>query len=242
MERASAQDDDRAESGATADEPADPPEPRDHRTHLFALLLIATTTNFFVQGMVPPSDPQQVAVSALVGVSLLLAVAAAESPRWALRVVLVATAAGLALSTIQALTDEVGDGVVHAMNATLLLIGPPAVAIGVIREIRTSGHVRVPAVAGVLALYLLIGMLFAFVYGAVDRLGGAPFFADGEPMSTSTALYFSFTTLTTVGYGDLTARTDVGHTLAMFEALVGQVYLVTVVAAIVGNLRRPAMR
>jgi hypothetical protein len=54
----------------------------------------------------------------------------------------------------------------------------------------------------------------------------------------SECLYFSFTTLTTVGYGDLTARTDLGHTLAVFEALIGQIYLVTVVSLIVGNLRR----
>ena len=57
-------------------------------------------------------------------------------------------------------------------------------------------------------------------------------------------LYFSFTTLTTVGYGDLTAASNLGHTLAMSEALVGQIYLVTVVSLIVGNLglrrREPA--
>ena len=54
----------------------------------------------------------------------------------------------------------------------------------------------------------------------------------------SQCLYFSFTTLTTVGYGDLTARTDLGHTLAVFEALIGQIYLVTVVSLIVSNLGR----
>ncbi|MDX6661529.1 MAG: hypothetical protein QOJ55_2351, partial [Solirubrobacteraceae bacterium] len=56
-------------------------------------------------------------------------------------------------------------------------------------------------------------------------------------------LYFSFTTLTTVGYGDLTARTTRGHTVAVIAALIGQIYLVTVVATIVGNVgsrRSPA--
>jgi hypothetical protein len=50
--------------------------------------------------------------------------------------------------------------------------------------------------------------------------------------------YFSFTTLATVGYGDLTARSNFGHTLSVFEAVIGQVYLVTVVSLIVGNLGR----
>jgi Ion channel len=54
----------------------------------------------------------------------------------------------------------------------------------------------------------------------------------------------NFTTLTTVGYGDLTARTGLGHTLSVSEGLLGQIYLVTVVSLIVTNLgrRRPAVQ
>jgi hypothetical protein len=65
----------------------------------------------------------------------------------------------------------------------------------------------------------------------------APFFAGGEPATVAHCLYFSFTTLATVGYGDLVARSDLGHTLAVSEALIGQIYLVTVVSLIVSNLR-----
>jgi uncharacterized membrane protein len=94
---------------------------------------------------------------------------------------------------------------------------------------------------GVLCIYLLIGSMFAFVFGIVDSLGSAPFFAQHAAPNTHNFLYFSFVTITTTGYGDLTAGTDVGRSLAIAEALVGQIYLVTVVAAIVGGLRgRPA--
>lgn len=79
-------------------------------------------------------------------------------------------------------------------------------------------------------------MFFAFVYGAVDNLGGHPFFASGVEATPARCNYFSFSTLTTVGFGDLTARTDLGHTLAVLEALVGQLYLVTVVSVGVANL------
>jgi hypothetical protein len=79
-------------------------------------------------------------------------------------------------------------------------------------------------------------MLFAFVYTAVQNLGGAPFFANGAAATAPRSNYFSFVTMTTVGYGDYTARTNLGHTLAITEALVGQIYLVTVVAALVGRL------
>jgi hypothetical protein len=54
--------------------------------------------------------------------------------------------------------------------------------------------------------------------------------------TTKNFLYFSFVTITTVGYGDLTAGTSLGCSIAIAEALTGQIYLVTVVAAIVGVL------
>ena len=107
------------------------------------------------------------------------------------------------------------------------------------RDLRTSGRVQLSAISGVLSLYLLIGMTFALLYGAIDRLGSEPFFASGADATVSLCLYYSFTTLTTVGYGDYTAAADLGRTLSIFEALIGQIYLVTVVSLLVGNLRRP---
>ncbi len=92
---------------------------------------------------------------------------------------------------------------------------------------------------GVLCIYLLIGSIFAFAFGVVDSLSSTPFFAQHAAASTHNLLYFSFATITTTGYGDLTAATDVGRSLAIAEALTGQIYLVTVVAAIVGGLARP---
>jgi hypothetical protein len=90
---------------------------------------------------------------------------------------------------------------------------------------------------GVLCIYLLIGSIFAFAFGLVDSLSSVPFFAQHAAASTHNLLYFSFVTITTTGYGDLTAATDVGRSLAIAEALTGQIYLVTVVATIVGGLR-----
>ena len=79
-------------------------------------------------------------------------------------------------------------------------------------------------------------MFFAFVFGAVDNLGDEPFFAQGVAATPQRCSYFSFSTLTTVGFGDLTARGDLGRTLAVLEALIGQLYLVTVVSVGVSNL------
>jgi hypothetical protein len=206
----------------------------------YGLLLATVFVAVGVQGIVSPTGVQQVLVAALSGASLLLALLAANLGGRLLVPAAVAAAVVLALSVLSAIGGGVGEGVAGLMNAALVAFGPPAVAVGVIRDLRATGHVRLQAVMGVLALYMLLGMLFAFVYGAIDRLGGDPFFANGDAATTSRCLYFSFTTLTTVGYGDFVARTDLGHTLAIFEALIGQIYLVTVVSVLVSNLGRPA--
>jgi hypothetical protein len=83
-------------------------------------------------------------------------------------------------------------------------------------------------------VYLQIGLFFVFLYSAIVALDSEPFFANGSDGSTPILLYFSYVTLTTVGYGDYTAAGDLGRTLAAVEALVGQLYLVTVVSVIVG--------
>ena len=89
---------------------------------------------------------------------------------------------------------------------------------------------------GVLCIYLLIGMLFSYAYALVGDAQSEPFFHSGIDPDLSDYLYFSFATMTTVGYGDLAAATDLGRSVAITEALTGQIYLVTVVAVIVGSL------
>jgi voltage-gated potassium channel Kch len=74
------------------------------------------------------------------------------------------------------------------------------------------------------------------MFGAIAAPDDGRFYAELLGPSRSDALYFSYVTLATVGYGDLTPATELGRTLAVAEALLGQIYLVTVVALIVGNL------
>jgi hypothetical protein len=207
----------------------------------YGLLLLATAASLGVQGVAGPGPVQQVVVTALAGASLLLAFRSASVTPKLMRAAVALTGAALALSVVHAAGGDVGDGAARTANALLLTLGPPAVAVGVVRNLRAAGEVRLDAVLGVLSLYMLIGMAFGFVYGAIDRFGGDPFFAGGEPATVAHCLYFSFTTLATVGYGDFVARSDLGHTLAVSEALIGQIYLVTIVSLIVSNLR-PARR
>jgi Ion channel len=97
--------------------------------------------------------------------------------------------------------------------------------------------VSLQSIYGALSAYMIVGLMFAAFYGAMSRLGTGPFFANGSPESTQTFQYFSFTTLTTLGYGDFTAVSNAGRAVAVIEAMVGQIFLATLVARLVSAFR-----
>ena len=208
----------------------------------YGLLLLATVLSVAVQGIVDPGPVQQVVVTALAGASLVLAFHAARLRASLVRFAAALAAVAVAVALLRATAGGIGEGAARTMNAVLIALGPPAVAIGIVRSLRESAEVQLQALMGVLCLYVLIGMAFGFVYGAIDLFGDEPFFAGGNTATVSHCLYFSLTTLATVGYGDFVAQSNLGHTLAVSEALIGQIYLVTVVSLIVSNLGRPAQR
>jgi Ion channel len=204
----------------------------------YGMLLLALSATFFFEGVAEPGDLQRAIGTVLVGATLMLALYAAEVPQRRLRVaavVVLAIVVGAVVASVAGKGTTVA-GIAAVANGLMIALAPPAVVIGLVRNLRATGAVTVTVVAGVLCLYLLVGLFFAFAYVAVQNLGGAPFFANGDAATSSRSLYFSFVTMTTVGYGDFTARTNLGHTLAVTEALLGQIYLVTVVAAIVSRL------
>lgn len=87
---------------------------------------------------------------------------------------------------------------------------------------------------GAVTAYLLIPVAFYYAFRIAGALQGQPFF--GEPAPSSEYMFFSISTLTTLGYGEPSPATDLGQLLATSEALFGQLYLVVVVALIVGLL------
>ena len=94
------------------------------------------------------------------------------------------------------------------------------------------------AVAGALAVYLLLGIVFSFVITSMARSAHGPYFAQGTDGTESERVYFSFTSLTTTGFGDFSPAQRGGRAVAVLEKLTGQIYLVTVISLLVGNLRR----
>jgi hypothetical protein len=100
-----------------------------------------------------------------------------------------------------------------------------------------QGAVNAQSVLGVVTIYLLIGALFTFAFSAAALIGSGPLFAQGTDGTISDRLYFSYVTLATLGYGDYTPAGTTARMMAVAEALLGQLYLVTVVALVVSRLR-----
>jgi hypothetical protein len=129
-------------------------------------------------------------------------------------------------------------GALWVVNVALVL----AIALAVTIGITDQREVNRQSVTGAICVYVLIGLMFTLVYGAAAAFGSGSFFAQGTDGTTSVRLYFSYVTLATLGYGDYTPSGDFGHTAAVSEALIGQLYLVTVVALLVSNFGRRRAR
>jgi len=114
-------------------------------------------------------------------------------------------------------------------SAVLYLIAP----VVVVRHLIGRSVVDLDSVLGVIASYLLIGMFFAFVYRLIGVVDPAPFFGDGGEATPSQALFFSFTTYSTTGYGNLVPAESVGQTLAVAEMIIGQLFLITALGKVV---------
>ena len=126
-------------------------------------------------------------------------------------------------------------GTASALSAAAAISASAAIAGGLVRLVRRRG-VTLQAVAGAIAIYLQLGLMFAWLIGFIAHVDSAPYFAQGGDGSQSDRVYFSFTVMTTTGFGDLTAAESVGRGLAVVEMLAGQLYLVTVIGVLVGGL------
>jgi hypothetical protein len=172
----------------------------------------------------------------LFAILLLLALRTSPLPgRWPMLIAVV-TLAGSAGALAASLTGtQAGEGAAELWKGLMLLL----TVILVVRRVLARPTVDLQSIYGALSAYLITGLMFAAFYAAIDHLTHAPFFADNQPASTQTFQYFSFVTLTTLGYGDFTAVQNGGRAVAVLEALAGQVFLATLVARLVSAYRTP---
>jgi hypothetical protein len=110
--------------------------------------------------------------------------------------------------------------------------------LAVLRRVVMAPEVGSRTIMGAISVYTVLGILFTFVYGTVDRIQGGPFFEGHPHPSGGDFLFFSYTTLTTTGYGNLVPGGQPGRMISGLEMMIGQIFLVTLVAGLV-SLWRP---
>jgi hypothetical protein len=142
---------------------------------------------------------------------------------------------GSAAAAILELVDRNGDGgaLASLWTAMILLLA----VVFIVRQVLAQPEITEQSIFGALSAYMMIGLIFAAVYVAIQKFNAQPFFAHGVTGTSKTFQYFSFTTLTTLGYGDFTAVGDGGRAIAVLEAMVGQMFLATLVARLVAGFR-----
>jgi len=209
---------------------------RASHSYRFVLLFILATFVFIMAA--PDENWSQSGVGLLLTGTLIVAIWT-SGLGWSLPRTLVLVAIGVAAAVVApAVNNDTAAGAGWLVGAVFVVVIMAVVGLGVVDQ----GEVNQKSVVGAICIYLLLGLLFSFVYGTAAKLGSGFFFAQGTDGTAAIRLYFSYITMATVGYGDYTAAGDFGRTLAVLEGLMGQLYLVTVVALLVSRLgfRRPA--
>ncbi|MHB1212269.1 MAG: potassium channel family protein [Candidatus Nanopelagicales bacterium] len=207
----------------------------------FGLLLVITVLTIVVLSLVdltvdddqPMRTLAAAGANAVVGVMLLLALRASGLARRWLRVADVIVVVAILMLLLLAGATTVSPALTVTTDSAPLLIVLLAffVPVVTVRRLLQCREVTPQTLMGALSAYLAIPIAFFYAFLAVDWAGG-PFF--GEPEPTTTFMYYSLSTLSTLGFGDVVATTELGHLLSTGEAITGQLYMVTFVAMIVG--------
>ena len=203
----------------------------EYRFGIVLLLLLVTFVVLMVGSSARWVRPATVALS---GTTLVAALFASNTSQRLRKLAAIAAVVVTAVAIVAAVLGEtVGDSAAAMINAVLVAIAPYFIARSVVRR----RVIDLRTVMAALCVYVLLGMLWAFVYTATGSVRSEPFFAQITDATTADYLYFSFITQTTVGYGDLSAAGNFGRACAVLEALIGQLYLVTVVALVVSRMQ-----
>lgn len=201
-------------------------------SHTYRWVLLLIVISFAFAATAPNSAWARSVLVFIQSATLVVALWTSGLAKYA-RASLILVAVALALAVLLVLSpSDTLLGLVGLFELALTLGAAAILAFGIIDQ----GEVNAQSVTGAVCVYLLLGLMFTFVYGAVAVLGSGPFFSQGTDGTLPTRLYFSYITLATVGYGDYTASGDLGRMLAVIEALTGQLYLVTVVALLVSRV------
>ena len=142
---------------------------------------------------------------------------------------------GIGLQWTALLTGHI---VFFRLTALVFLVSMSLAIFLVLRYLLMKGPITADKLHGALATYIMIAMFWAFIYTILESFNSGSFsLGPDNPTGTNIfyhLLYFSFTTLTTVGYGDITPLTDQARSLVMLEQLMGVFFVAVLIARLAG--------
>lgn len=196
-----------------------------------ALLLVLVSTLALIAAGTPVASPLTVGASLLQVVALVVTLrVSGVHRRWSTIGAIVAVALFIGAVAAVAILgpDARTPGIALWLALTLVTIGAIA------KRLATYRCINLQMILGLLVIYLLLGVVFGLSYLLVT-VNVPTAFVQGE-QGVSGCLYFSYVTLATLGYGDVTPAIPLARAIAVAEAVVGQLYLVSVVSLAVSRL------
>jgi len=206
-----------------------------HARHL--VLLISLLLLFLISPFVAVARYGTVVINTAGVIVLLSGIYAMSEQRRLFVLTLIGSVAAVATNLLMVVFQS--EWIAIAWHGfTLLLLG--LFSVGILEDVLRRGQISADKICGAICVYLLIGFAWAFGYGIIELInpgsfsGLAEIDTDNHVGRIMQLRYFSFATLTTLGFGDILPRSPSARTLATLEAVTGQIYLAVLIARLVG--------
>jgi ion channel len=201
----------------------------------FGLVLLLVLATYVLTSLLDNRGWSAVVLTIATSVTSIVALTSSHAKPGFVRGAIWLSVLTVGLAAIAALSGEhTFLNLASAIQIGLLTLAMAAV----LRRVVTTAEVGSRTILGAISVYTVLGILFTFAYGMIERIQAGPFFEGTPSPQGSDFLFFSYTTLTTTGYGNLVPGGQPGRMLAGLEMMIGQIFLVTLVAGLV-SLWRP---
>jgi voltage-gated potassium channel len=213
-----------------------------YRPWRFLVLLLALILLLVIQPIVRGFSNRGFVVDVLYSLLLIAAVLSLFERKWPRTAALILGIPALSAKWLAYLFATSGDDFITLVDHFVEILFLGCVAAMVLRAVLTQGSVSLDSIFGAICAYLLIGMAWGTFYSVIEVAQPGSFQATGEMADAlklaesreSVLTYYSFVTMTTVGYGDITPLSPPARTFSWLEAMMGQFYIAVLVAFLVG--------
>jgi hypothetical protein len=201
----------------------------------FGLVFLLVITTYVLASLLPNRGWSAVVLTVATSATSVVALTSSHARPQAVRIAALLSALTVTFAAVSAISGaHLWLNIAAAIQVSLLVVA----MLSVLRRVVTAPEVGAQIIIGAISVYTVLGLLFTFLYGMIDRIQSGAFFEGVAHPAGSDFLFFSYTTLTTTGYGNLVPGGQPGRMISGLEMMIGQIFLVTLVAGLV-SLWRP---